>query len=81
MKIPGKEQKMKKYASALILLICYLGLHNGHLALFAGRGTQPYQVFPYSSAIYPKLDQDALKEGIPFQSQSELTALLEDYLS
>ena len=72
---------MKKYACLILLLICYLSLHKEHLALYTGDSSQPYQVLPYHVSLYPKLDQEALKDGIPFHNQAELTALLEDYLS
>ena len=74
---------MKKYRSLPILLMlsCYLGLHNGNLALWEQDAAQPYHVFPYSAAAFPAADQAALRQGIPFSTRDQLTQLLEDYLS
>ena len=74
---------MKKHHlfHATVILCCYLGVHQGHLALWKQPGLQPERVFPYSIGLFPIKDQTALEKGIPFSSPSELTGLLEDYLS
>lgn len=72
---------MKKHVYALLLLTCLLGLQDGYLALFRGENTTAYHVFPYRAELYPKIDRQALENGIPFSSQEELSQLLEDYLS
>ncbi len=72
---------MKKHVCTLLLLTCFLGLQDGYLALFRGKDTAAYHVFPYRAELYPKIDRQALKDGIPFSSQDELSRLLEDYLS
>ena len=71
---------MKKYI-CLILLVCFLSLQDGYLALFTEDSHIPRQTFPYRVSLYPKMDQQALEEGIPIHSQRELEQLLEDYLS
>lgn len=72
-----------KYSPAIaaLLLCAYLGLHNGYLALFETGTDMPVQVFPYRAALYPKIDQAALEEGIPICSPAQLKARLEDFLS
>ena len=74
---------MKKHHlfRAAAILCCYLGVHQGHLALWKHPGLQPERVFPYSISLFPAKDQTALENGIPFSSASELSGLLEDYLS
>lgn len=72
---------MKKQVYTLLLLTCFLGLQDGYLALFREGDAAAYHVFPYRAELYPKADKQALKEGIPFGSQAELSQLLEDYLS
>ena len=74
---------MKKICLRLILtvLCCYLGLHNGYLAIFNEHDPDPVQVFPFRAESYPTVDQDALRHGIPITSQEALTRLLEDYCS
>lgn len=64
----------------LLFLLCgYLGLSNGYLTVF--RDGTPPQVLPYRAALYSQADQAAFRAGIPFQSELELTELLEAYLS
>lgn len=74
---------MKKhyFFCAAAILYCYLGIHQGHLALWKQPGLRPEHVFPYSICLFPAKDQTALENGIPFSSVSELNGLLEDYLS
>jgi hypothetical protein len=74
---------MKKIRLGLILsvLCCYLGLHNGYLAIFNEHDPTPVQVFPFRVESYPASDQDALRHGIPITSRETLTRLLEDYCS
>ena len=73
---------MKRNYVLLLLLLCgYLGVYQGNLALFPSGQAQPTQVFPRAVSYYPEADQQALKAGIPYRTQAELTRLLEDYLS
>ena len=74
---------MKTYIRVLLcgVLIFYLGLHNGYLAVFKGKSSQPLYCFERTSDIFPGPDQQALRQGIPFSRRDELARLLEDYLS
>ena len=74
---------MKNIQILLILtaVCCYLGLHNGYLAIFNEHDPDPVQVFPYRAEHYPKADTDALRHGIPITSREALTRLFEDYFS
>ena len=73
---------MKKRMTAFILsFVCYLGLHNGYLALFDENNPQPLLVLPYKEQTYSPSDRAALQRGIPYQTNEELTRLLEDFLS
>lgn len=74
-------RKWKRYFACLILLMGYLGLHNGYLALFEDGSSEPSLILPYKAELYPQADQEALKQGIPYETQEELTRLLEDFLS
>lgn len=65
----------------LLLLVGYLGLYNGNLALWRENCSVPDQVLPYRVEMYPEADQLALKKGIPYHSEEELNRLLEDFLS
>lgn len=65
----------------LILLLGYLGLYNGQLALFGQNKAIPDTLLPYRVEMFPIADQEALKNGIPYQSETELNQLLEDFLS
>ena len=66
---------------AALLLSLYLGIHDGYLALFENEANTPAQVLPYRAALYPKIDQSALKAGIPIESGAHLKQLLEDFLA
>lgn len=72
---------MKRYTISLLLLIYYLGLHNGQLTIWKDDSREPLRIFPYSAEVFPEADRKALAKGIPFSSQSDLTKLMEDYLS
>lgn len=64
----------------LSLLLCgYLGICNGHLALF--ENGKAVEIFPYSADRYPPADQDALRDGIPYSTPLEKQRILENYLS
>ncbi|MBQ6839745.1 MAG: hypothetical protein IJO45_03525 [Oscillospiraceae bacterium] len=72
---------MKRFIIFAMLLSLYLGTHNGYLALWDTGIEKPVKVFPYSSAVYPKIDQQALKSGIPINSPADMKDLLQDFLS
>lgn len=63
----------------LLACACYLGIHNGYLTIF--ENNEPKNILPYRAELFPDLDLQALRKGIPFRSKEELTALLEDFLS
>ena len=58
-----------------------LGVFEGKLALFAGKSPYPNIVYDFYVRNLPEEDQNRLFEGISVSSQSELEALLEDFMS
>ena len=58
-----------------------LGVFEGKLALFKGKSPYPNIVYDFFIRNLPQEDQNRLFEGIPVSSQSELEALLEDFMS
>ena len=70
-----------RYLSALFALMFLLGNYKGYLALWKEDSPEPFQIFPLQIAFLPKQDQDALERGIPARSETELSSLLEDFLS
>ena len=58
-----------------------LGVFEGKLALFKGKSPYPNIVYDFFIRNLPKEDQSRLSEGIAVSSQSELEALLEDFMS
>lgn len=77
-----EDLNMKKKVLSLILCaVCYLGIHNGYLALFDSAVSGPLMVLPYHVQMYPQADQEALQNGIVYNSPQELSRLLEDFLS
>lgn len=65
--------------AALLLLTFYLGLHNNYLTIY--EDDVPVIILPYRGDLYPQEDQRKLREGIPFETNDELSSLLEDYIS
>ncbi len=74
---------MKKHAYLyyITLFSLLLGLHRGYLALYDTGKEEPLQVFPFSAASLPQLDQQRLEAGIPIGDMEQLQKLLRDYLS
>lgn len=73
---------MKRLTLYILLLFgLYLGLHGENLALFDSNSAKPTHIFPYRAALYPKIDQAQLRDGIPVESEEHLKRLLEDFLS
>ena len=64
-----------------VLLAVYLGIYNGNLAIIDQDTGHPVEVFPYSSALYPQLDQSVLQDGIPIDNEKDYHRILEDFLS
>ena len=58
-----------------------LGVFEGKLALFKGKSPYPNIVYDFFIRNLPQEDQNRLSEGIAVFSQSELEALLEDFMS
>ena len=69
---------LRKFCLCL-LLGGYLGLYNGHLALF--ESGQPVEIFPYAAESYSPVDRSLLTEGIPYETPLEKQRILEDFLS
>ena len=65
-----------------ILLAMYLlGNLRGYLALWKEDRPEPFQIFPLDISDLPEADRKALEQGIPARSETELSSLLEDFLS
>ena len=74
---------MKKihYIYLALVLIAYMGIYQGRIALWQDNSTTPDVIFPYRVDLLPVKDQQMLKDRIPITSQEELNRLIEDYLS
>ena len=72
---------MNRNQLLLFLLACYLGIHNGHLALFDEQSTAPLLILPHTVQMFSAEDQQKLAQGIEFDSPQELSRILEDFLS
>ena len=70
-----------RYLSALFALMFLLGNYKGYLALWKEDRPEPFQIFPLQIASLPQADQTALESGIRARSETELSSLLEDFLS
>jgi hypothetical protein len=73
---------MKYFPIYLTLFFAFLlGSHEGFVALWVTPGSEPVRVFPYAVSSLPPADQQRLLKGISIESEADLIALLEDYLS
>ena len=70
-----------RYLPALLALMFLLGNYKGYLALWKEDSPDPFQIFPLQISSLPEADQAALETGIPARSETELSSLLEDFLS
>ena len=70
-----------RYLSALFALMFLLGNYKGYLALWKEDREDPVQIFPLQVSSLPEQDQATLERGIPARSETELSSLLEDFLS
>lgn len=66
---------------ALLPAMFLLGNHKGYLALWKEGQPEPYQIFPLKVDSLPEHDRLELEKGIPARSETELSSLLEDFLS
>ena len=73
--------RFHRLVSVLLAASLYLGLCNGHLAVYTKEDPRPLQILPYDAQLFSKADQDKLARGIPFSTAAELNRLLEDYTS
>lgn len=73
-----KKQRIAYYTAALFFL---LGIKDGYVALWKDNSVVPLEVFPYRVQTLPEQAQQALEKGILINTQDELMALLENYLS
>ena len=73
---------MKRILSiAVLMLSLYLGLCGDYLALWDTNQMQPKKVYPYHISLYSKIDRSSLEKGIEITSPSQLSQLLDDFLS
>ena len=66
---------------SILLFGFTLGIHNGRLALWEDGYREPVTVFPLYAQHFPEKDRQLLQCGIHAETASEVTAILEDYLS
>ena len=70
-----------RICSILTAFMFLLGSHRGYLALWKEDRPEPFQIFSLQIASLPEQDQAALDSGITARSETELSSLLEDFLS
>ena len=73
-------KKCRRKYLALVLAF-FLGLREGKIALWQSGSTQPQQIFPYRAETLPPEVQDALAEGMAFESRAEALETVENFLS
>lgn len=80
-----RMMRMKKKISRLAAMaLCFsflLGIRDGRVALWKDDDPEPVIVSPYPVSMLPKKARDALADGIRVESEEELRALIDRYLS
>ena len=71
----------KIFLTTITVIAMYLGLSDGHLAIYSDGSAEAVQILPYATSMFTESDQCLLAEGIPFTSAEDLSKLLEDYTS
>lgn len=74
----------KRYAHLAMLALCFsflLGIKDGKVVLWKEGQSQPVKTYPYPVSMLPKEAQDALKKGVPLESEQQLYDMIKDYLS
>ena len=66
---------------SILILSFTLGIQHGNLALWEDGDREPIAVFPLRADHLPEADRQLLQNGIRAESFSELTAIVENYLS
>ena len=64
-----------------VFLAFYLGTYNGNLALWQDNQAEPVRIYPYSSSLYTRIDQEILEKRIKIHDIKTLEKHLDDYLS
>lgn len=73
-------KQIRNLFPVFVLLGMLLGVKNGYLTLWKGEDPQPAATFPVAVSSLPPSDQILLHRGIAVKTESDLQALLEDYL-
>lgn len=73
--------KTTHFRTLALVLGFLLGIQDGRIALWRDGQAQPIKVFPIQAKMLPEADRKALEEGIAIENSSELTRILEDFLS
>ena len=53
--------------------------YKGHIGVFRGTENSPFEEIEINVDLFPKADQDLLKEGIKAYGEQELNRVIEDY--
>lgn len=53
--------------------------YQGHIGVFRGEEASPFEEIKIDVAIFPKADQELLKEGIKAYGTQDLNRIIEDY--
>ena len=74
----------KRYLHLCAMALCFsflVGIRDGRVAVWQDDDPEPVKILPYPVYLLPRQARDALKEGIRVESEEELYALAEKYLS
>ena len=67
--------------ASCLLLGFLLSIHKGRIALWKDGQESPCHVFPYPVAALPRDARQALEDGIPIDSEEDLSRFLESFCS
>ena len=73
-----------RYIHLAVMVLCFsflLGIKDGKVVLWKDGQSEPVKTYRYPLSMLPKEARDALKEGVPLESEEQLYDMIQDYLS
>ena len=74
----------KRLSHIAIAVLCFsflLGIKNGKVVLWKDGQSEPVKTYSYPLSMLPKEAREALKNGVPLESEQQLYDMIQDYLS
>lgn len=74
-------KQMHNILYSITAAVLLLSIHRGYIALWHTDDPEPAVIFPYKAVLMPPKDRQNLMGGIKIENSTDLSKLLEDFLS